>query len=139
MNNIVNLFRSNISLLWFRHSRSSSRLDRLLMELPKDSSCGPKPTELKNQRLQKHITENQKQRQRIKEKGAKYVPGTVNLQVLGNGSNGSPACIYMFTDQNRQLRQNTALGFELLFTNFTIIGHFQISIQLWRRNSAAGQ
>lgn len=64
--------------------------------------------EVKNQKLQKHIVDAQKQRIKIKEKGARYVPGTVNLQILGNGAPGSPSCVYLFTDQNR---------FVLLFVN----------------------
>uniref|UniRef100_A0A6B2EER2 Zinc phosphodiesterase ELAC protein 2 n=1 Tax=Phlebotomus kandelakii TaxID=1109342 RepID=A0A6B2EER2_9DIPT len=51
----------------------------------------------------KHIHEAQKHRIRIREKGAKYIPGTVTLQVLGTGAPGSPACVYIFTDQSRYL------------------------------------
>lgn len=73
-------------------SGTSAKLNNLLMDMPVDK---------KNQRLQKHITDAQKQRQKIKEKGTRYVPGTVSLQILSNGSTGSPACVYVFTDQNR--------------------------------------
>lgn len=40
-------------------------------------------------------------RQKLKEKGQKYSPGTVNLQVLGSGANGAPRSLYVFTDQSR--------------------------------------
>lgn len=58
---------------------------------------------LKMPRNKTHIADAQKQRLRIKEKGARYVPGTVNLQILGSGAAGSPACVYLFTDQSRYL------------------------------------
>uniref|UniRef100_U5EN23 Zinc phosphodiesterase ELAC protein 2 n=1 Tax=Corethrella appendiculata TaxID=1370023 RepID=U5EN23_9DIPT len=51
----------------------------------------------------KHIEEQQKQRLKIKEKSLKYVPGTVNLQILGSGSPGTPGSVYLFTDQSRYL------------------------------------
>lgn len=73
-------------------------LNRLLMDMPVDQIDANR---LKHQRLQKHIADAQKQRQKIKERSTKYVPGTVSLQVLSNGSPGSPACVYVFTDQNR--------------------------------------
>lgn len=76
---------------------SKSKLNSLLMDMP----VAPNAASLKNQRLQKHITDAQKQRQKLKERGTRYVPGTVSLQVLSNGSAGSPACVYVFTDQNR--------------------------------------
>lgn len=49
----------------------------------------------------KHTAELQKQRQKLKEKGQKYVPGTVSLQVLGSGAKGAPRSLYVFTDQSR--------------------------------------
>ncbi len=49
----------------------------------------------------KHIASAQKQRLKIKEKSRNYVPGTVNIQVLGSGASGSPATLYLFTDQWR--------------------------------------
>lgn len=52
-------------------------------------------------RNSKHIAEAQKQRLRIKEKASRYIPGTVNLQILGSGAPGSPANVYLFTDQSR--------------------------------------
>ncbi|GAB0087583.1 Ribonuclease Z [Sergentomyia squamirostris] len=67
---------------------SSDNLKNLLLKMPRDV---------------KHIHEAQKHRLRIREKGAKYVPGTVTLQVLGTGAPGSPACVYIFTDQSRYL------------------------------------
>lgn len=48
-----------------------------------------------------HIKAQQKQRIKIKEKSNKYIPGTVNLQILGCGAPGSPASVYLFTDQQR--------------------------------------
>lgn len=70
----------------FTTKSRNSNLKKLLLEMPKDS---------------KHIAEIQKQRQKIKERGARYIPGTVNLQVLGSGAPGSPATVYLFTDQSR--------------------------------------
>lgn len=52
-------------------------------------------------KLQQHIAAQQKQFIKIKEKNQKYVPGTVNLQVVGNGAKGAPASVYLFTDQSR--------------------------------------
>lgn len=48
-----------------------------------------------------HIADAQKQRLRIKEKASRYIPGTVNLQILGSGAPGAPASLYLFTDQSR--------------------------------------
>lgn len=50
---------------------------------------------------QKHIATAQKQLLKSKEKCYKYVPGTINLQILGNGAKGAPASVYLFTDQSR--------------------------------------
>ncbi|XP_017785544.1 PREDICTED: ribonuclease Z, mitochondrial isoform X2 [Nicrophorus vespilloides] len=50
-----------------------------------------------------HVAEAQRQRLKIKEKSAKYVPGKVSLQVLGSGANGAPRSLYIFTDQSRYL------------------------------------
>lgn len=47
--------------------------------------------------------ELQKIRLKIKEKGLKYSPGTVSLQVLGTGAPGAPRSLYLFTDQSRYL------------------------------------
>lgn len=66
----------------------NSKLNLLLTEMPRDRT---------------HIADAQKQRLRIKEKSARYVPGTVSLQVLGNGASGTPASVYLFTDQTRYL------------------------------------
>jgi hypothetical protein len=49
----------------------------------------------------KHILEAQKQRLKIKARAARYPPGVINIQILGNGSPGSPAVIYLFSDQSR--------------------------------------
>uniref|UniRef100_A0A0A1XLC8 Zinc phosphodiesterase ELAC protein 2 n=1 Tax=Zeugodacus cucurbitae TaxID=28588 RepID=A0A0A1XLC8_ZEUCU len=45
----------------------------------------------------------EKQLQAAKKKSMPYIPGIVNLQVLGAGANGSPSAIYLFTDQARYL------------------------------------
>lgn len=67
-------------------STSNSNLKKLLAEMP----------------LQRpHVAEAQKQRIRIKEKASRYIPGTVSLQILGSGAPGSPASVYLFTDQSR--------------------------------------
>lgn len=93
---VISISRSVVNSLMKRSHSSSSKtkLNSLLMDMPVDNS-------VKNQRLQKHIQDAQKQRQKIKEKGTRYVPGSVTLQILSNGSPGSPACVYVFTDQNR--------------------------------------
>lgn len=56
---------------------------------------------MSKQNLEKHIVTAQKQLLKIKEKGQKYVPGTIDLQILGCGTAGAPASIYLFTDQSR--------------------------------------
>ncbi|XP_004523600.1 ribonuclease Z, mitochondrial [Ceratitis capitata] len=53
----------------------------------------PVPPQLRRDKLQ----------QAAKKKTTPYIPGTVNLQVLGAGANGSPSAIYLFTDQARYL------------------------------------
>lgn len=52
-------------------------------------------------KLEKHIDFVQKQQIKIKERNSKYVPGTLNLQILGSGAPGAPASVYLFTDQSR--------------------------------------
>ncbi|XP_060656136.1 ribonuclease Z, mitochondrial [Drosophila nasuta] len=39
----------------------------------------------------------------LRKKLSNVVPGSVNLQVLGAGANGSPSAVYLFTDQSRYL------------------------------------
>ncbi|KAH8370786.1 hypothetical protein KR093_004966 [Drosophila rubida] len=39
----------------------------------------------------------------LRKKLSSVVPGSVNLQVLGAGANGSPSAVYLFTDQSRYL------------------------------------
>ncbi|KAH8299850.1 hypothetical protein KR044_006872 [Drosophila immigrans] len=39
----------------------------------------------------------------LRKKLSNVVPGSVNLQVLGAGANGSPCAVYLFTDQSRYL------------------------------------
>lgn len=48
-----------------------------------------------------HIPQIQKQREKIKERYSKYVPGRVTLQVLGTGAEGAPTALYVFSDQSR--------------------------------------
>lgn len=72
--------------LKFFSSASKSNLLELLKTMPKQ---------------QKHIAEAQKQRQKIKERLSKYVPGRVTLQVLGSGAKGAPRSLYVFSDQSR--------------------------------------
>lgn len=50
---------------------------------------------------QTHISTAQKQIQKAKERSQKYVPGTINLQILGSGAKGAPSTVYLFTDQTR--------------------------------------
>lgn len=71
---------------FFSKNRNINNLRKLLVDMPREKN---------------HILEAQKQRSRIKEKSSKYIPGTVNLQVLGSGAPGSTASVYMFTDQTR--------------------------------------
>ncbi|XP_030369122.1 ribonuclease Z, mitochondrial [Scaptodrosophila lebanonensis] len=39
----------------------------------------------------------------LRKKLASVVPGSVNVQVLGAGANGTPCAVYLFTDQSRYL------------------------------------
>lgn len=57
--------------------------------------------EMSKIKQQKHIATAQKQLQKAKERSQKYVPGTINLQILGNGAKGAPSSVYLFTDQSR--------------------------------------
>uniref|UniRef100_A0A7G3AR59 Zinc phosphodiesterase ELAC protein 2 n=1 Tax=Lutzomyia longipalpis TaxID=7200 RepID=A0A7G3AR59_LUTLO len=83
----------------------------------------------------KHIQEAQKHRIRIREKGTKYIPGTVTLQVLGTGAPGSPACVYIFTDQSRYLF-NCGEGTQRLAhehkTKLARLEHIFITQTTWR-------
>lgn len=51
----------------------------------------------------KHIADAQKQRLKLKQKVIKTSPGIVNLQIVGSGAPGTPASVYLFTDQARYL------------------------------------
>ncbi|XP_037935740.1 ribonuclease Z, mitochondrial [Teleopsis dalmanni] len=55
------------------------------------------------QMKQKVKLRHEKQQQAAKKKSAPYIPGTVNLQILGAGAGGAPSAIYLFTDQSRYL------------------------------------
>ena len=63
---------------------------------------------------QTHIATAQKQLQKAKERSQKYVPGTINLQILGTGAKGTPASIYLFTDQTRYFKYLQYFVFNLL-------------------------
>lgn len=60
-----------------------------------------KTTKMSKLKQQKHIATAQKQLLKAKEKSQKYVPGHINLQIVGNGAKGAPASVYLFTDQSR--------------------------------------
>ncbi|XP_061395358.1 ribonuclease Z, mitochondrial [Musca vetustissima] len=49
------------------------------------------------------VLRKERQQQAAKKKAVPYIPGTVTLQILGGGANGSPASVYLFTDQSRYL------------------------------------
>jgi hypothetical protein len=76
-------FKSYVAKLYYSEQHN---LKQLLLTMPKDT----RPT-----------AALQKQRQKCKEKGQKYTPGTVSLQVLGSGAKGAPRSLYVFTDQSR--------------------------------------
>jgi hypothetical protein len=65
---------------------SKHNLKQLLLNMPRDT---------------RHTAELQQQRLKLKEKGQKYAPGIVSLQVLGSGAKGAPRSLYVFTDQAR--------------------------------------
>ncbi|KAL1494480.1 hypothetical protein ABEB36_010074 [Hypothenemus hampei] len=83
----------------------------------------------------KHIAEAQKQRIRIKQKSANYVPGKVTLQVLGTGAQGAPRSVYMFSDQNRYLF-NCGEGTQRLAhehkTKLAKLEHIFVTQAVWR-------
>uniref|UniRef100_A0A182Q3L6 Zinc phosphodiesterase ELAC protein 2 n=1 Tax=Anopheles farauti TaxID=69004 RepID=A0A182Q3L6_9DIPT len=90
MYNISRLLRSNVvsTIVPKRWNSINKRLNKVLNKMPLDP---------------KHIAEAQKQRLKLKQKVAKVSPGIVNLQVLGCGAPGTPASVYLFTDQTRYL------------------------------------
>ena len=71
-----------------KQNYSKHNLKELLLNMPRDT---------------RHTVALQQQRQKLKEKGQKYPPGTVSLQVLGSGAKGAPRSLYVFTDQSRQV------------------------------------
>lgn len=74
----------------------------LLRYCYKSSSSFSKPNySVKMPKPATHTVALKNHRQKLKEKGQKYSPGTVNLQVLGSGAKGAPRSLYMFTDQSR--------------------------------------
>ncbi|KAI5723587.1 hypothetical protein M8J76_008409 [Diaphorina citri] len=54
-------------------------------------------------KVMQHAQNLKFQRVKMREKSMKYVPGIVNLQVLGSGARGAPKSLYLFTDQSRYL------------------------------------
>lgn len=76
-------FKSYLAKLYYSKQHN---LKQLLLSMPRDT---------------RHTAALQKQRQKCKEKGQKYTPGTVSLQVLGSGAKGAPRSLYVFTDQSR--------------------------------------
>uniref|UniRef100_A0A8W7P7L7 Zinc phosphodiesterase ELAC protein 2 n=1 Tax=Anopheles coluzzii TaxID=1518534 RepID=A0A8W7P7L7_ANOCL len=90
MNTISRLVNSNVvrSKVPVRWNSAHKKLNKLLSKMPLDP---------------KHIAEAQKQRLKLKQKVSKVSPGIVNLQVLGCGAPGTPASVYLFTDQTRYL------------------------------------
>lgn len=69
-------------------SSASKSLHDLLLEMPKDRTP-----------LLKVLKASRKLKNSIM--SGKYPAGIINLQVLGNGANGGPKCVYLFTDQAR--------------------------------------
>lgn len=103
-------------------AKSHSNLNRLLLNMPRNNKA--------------HIADAQRQRQRIKEKAARYTPGTVNLQILGSGAPGSPASVYLFTDQSRYLF-NCGEGTQRLAhehkTKLSRLEHIFVTRTSWQR------
>uniref|UniRef100_A0A1B0CS85 ribonuclease Z n=1 Tax=Lutzomyia longipalpis TaxID=7200 RepID=A0A1B0CS85_LUTLO len=119
------IFRRSLQVVLVQNLRKYSKnpadnLKNLLLNMPRDT---------------KHIQEAQKHRIRIREKGTKYIPGTVTLQVLGTGAPGSPACVYIFTDQSRYLF-NCGEGTQRLAhehkTKLARLEHIFITQTTWR-------
>ncbi|KAL1453353.1 hypothetical protein WDU94_007494 [Cyamophila willieti] len=54
-------------------------------------------------KVMQHAQNLKFQRVKLREKNMKYVPGIINLQVLGSGAYGAPKSLYLFTDQSRYL------------------------------------
>jgi hypothetical protein len=79
----VRSFKSYLAKLYYSEQHN---LKQLLLTMPRDT---------------RHTAALQQQRQKCKEKGQKYTPGTVSLQVLGSGAKGAPRSLYVFTDQSR--------------------------------------
>lgn len=81
-----------------------------------------------------HRATAQKQLQKAKEKSQKFVPGTINLQILGNGAKGAPSSVYLFTDQSRYLF-NCGEGTQRLAhehkTKLTRLEHIFITRRSW--------
>jgi len=85
----------------------------------------------------KHIVKVEKQRLKRNEKSRDYVPCTVNLQVLGSGAMGSPAAVYLFTDQKRYLF-NCGEGTERLAhennTKLSRLEHIFMTRSSWKQS-----
>lgn len=72
----------------YSQKRFSETLNDLLLNMPK---------------VPNHTAVLKQQRQKLREKGKKYVPGTVSIKVLGSGAKGTSRSLYIFTDQSRYL------------------------------------
>ncbi|KAM7346841.1 ribonuclease Z [Cochliomyia hominivorax] len=91
--------------------KTNELLKELLIQKPltkipikhKKSSGMAAATKESEQDTIKPTLRKEKQKQANKKKNTPYIPGTVTLQILGAGSNGSPAAVYLFTDQSRYL------------------------------------
>ncbi|XP_014248785.1 ribonuclease Z, mitochondrial [Cimex lectularius] len=66
----------------------STSITELLQTMPKEMT---------------HTTDLRKQRVKLKEKGQKYSPSNLSLQVIGSGAKGAPRSLYLFSDQSRYL------------------------------------
>ncbi|XP_049776088.1 ribonuclease Z, mitochondrial [Schistocerca cancellata] len=84
--NIIRILK--LPLISYSQSRLSETLNNLLLNMPK---------------VPNHTAVLKQQRQKLKEKGKKYVPGTVSIKVLGSGAKGTSRSLYVFTDQSRYL------------------------------------
>lgn len=84
---LLNSLKCTITRLFSAHT-SKSNLRNILLTMPRSNT---------------HVDTMRRHRIKLKEKGKKYLPGILNLQVLGSGAKGSPRALYLFTDQTRYL------------------------------------
>ncbi|XP_058824529.1 ribonuclease Z, mitochondrial [Topomyia yanbarensis] len=88
MHNLPTIIKFKVCYSAIRFSSTNSKLHQILALMPLDP---------------KHIAEAQKQRLKLKQKIIKTSPGIVNLQIVGSGAPGTPASVYLFSDQTRYL------------------------------------